>query len=136
VCAHAVRVALLKVAGVESVDVSLERATAAIRLRAGNSVTLAQIREIVKNNGFTAKEADVTVVGSLVERGGKPALAVSGTNVVLLLAPDSKQPDTYEELTKRLPGTQPGAIELRGTVESRPDQPDMLVVRTASALPR
>jgi copper chaperone CopZ len=132
VCAHAVRVALLKVPGVESVDVSLERAIAAIRLRAGNSVTLAQIREIVKHNGFTAKDASVTVVGNLVERGGKPALDVGGTSMVMLLAPDPKQPDAYNGLQNRLRGPTPRPSELSGLVESRPNQPDTLVVRSAS----
>jgi copper chaperone CopZ len=64
-----VRVAIRKLPGVESVDVSLERATADIRLRAGNAITLAQLRQIIKNNGFASKEAIVTVIGNLIERG-------------------------------------------------------------------
>lgn len=130
-CAHAVRVALLKVSGVESVDVSLERAMADIRLRSGNSVSLARIREIVKNNGFTAKEASVAVVGTLVERGGKPALEVAGTNTVMLLAPDPKQRDTYKALQDGLRDSVRPSLELSGVVDTRPDEPDTLTVKSA-----
>jgi hypothetical protein len=107
--------------------VSLERATADIRLRAGNTVTLAQLRQIIKNNGFTSKEATVTVTGNLIERGGKPAIDVTGTNIVMLIAPDPKQPDAYKRIEGRT--QQPGrTIELQGTVESRLDQPDQILV--------
>lgn len=128
------RVAVLKLPGVESVDVSLERALAEIRLRAGNTVTLAQIREIVKNNGFTPKAASVTVVGNVTERGGKPALSVTGTGVVLLLAPDPKQPNAYKELENRRYNGASRPLEVIGAIETRPDQPDVLVVRSASAV--
>jgi hypothetical protein len=63
-----VRVAVQKLAGVESVNVSLERASAEIQLRPGNSITLEQLRRIIENNGFAAKEATVTVTGKLIER--------------------------------------------------------------------
>jgi copper chaperone CopZ len=131
-----VRVALLKVSGVESVDVSLERATAAVRLRPGNGVALNRIREIVENNGFTAKEATVTVVGSLVDRDGKPALSVTGTNTAITLAADPKQPAAFTELSERPRGSASDLLELTGTVESRPGQTDVLFVRTATAAAR
>ena len=127
-CAHAVRVAIRKLPGVESVDVSLERATADVRLLAGNAITLTQLRQIIKNSGFTAKEATVRVVGNLIERGGKPALDVTGTKIVMLILPDPKQSDTYKRIEGQL-RAQPGqTIELRGIVESRVDQPDQIVV--------
>jgi hypothetical protein len=129
-----VRVAALKLPGVESIDVSLERAVAEIRLRAGNTITLAQIREIVRKNGFTPKDATVTVVGNLTERGGKPALSVSGTAVVLLLAPDPKLPTAYEELENRRQKGASTALQVTGAVQTRVDQPDVLVVRSASAV--
>jgi hypothetical protein len=125
-----------KLEGVESVDVSLERASATIRLRAGNAVTLSQVREIIRNNGFTAKEATLTVVGNLIERGGAPALEVTGTKVVMLLAPDSKQPDAYEELQHRMRSGSGSALEVVGLVESRGDEPDRIAVRAYKRLER
>jgi copper chaperone CopZ len=46
-----------KLNGVESVEMSLERASATIRLRPGNRVSLPALRQIVKDNGFRATEA-------------------------------------------------------------------------------
>ena len=122
------RVAIRKLPGIESVDVSLERATAGIRLREGNSITLAQLRQIIKNNGFSSKEAAVTVVGKLIERGGKPAIDVTGTKIVMLIVPDAKQSDAYQRIEGQLQAASGRTIELQGTVESQLDQPDQIVV--------
>ena len=68
-----------KVDGVESVDVSLERASAAINLRPGNRITLAQLRQIIKNNGFVSKDVQVTAAGTPATIEGRPAFTVDGT---------------------------------------------------------
>ncbi len=78
-------VAIKKVEGVESVDVSLNEGFAEIKLRDGNQVTVDQVREIIRKNGFTPKESTVKVRGKVIERNGKPALEVGGQNGVLLL---------------------------------------------------
>ena len=127
------RVAIRKLPGIESVDVSLERAAVDIRLRAGNTVSLPQLRQIIKNNGFTAREATVTVMGGLIERGGKPALNVTGPNVVLLIEQDPKQTAPYEQVQTQLRARRAQAIELRGVVESRGDEPDRIVVTAVGA---
>ena len=123
------RVAVQKLPGVESVDVSLERASTEIQLRPGNAITLEQIRRLIKNNGFTAKEATVVAVGSLIERGGQPALDVTGTNTVMLIAADPKQPAIFKQVQDRLSARSAGLVRLTGIVESRPDSPDRMVVR-------
>lgn len=61
------RVAVRKLDGVESVDVSLERASVTIGLRPGNRITLPQLRQIIRNNGFSAKDATVTAIGTVIE---------------------------------------------------------------------
>ena len=130
------RVAVRKLDGVESVDVSLERASAAIVLRAGNRVTLPQLRQIIKNNGFTAKEAAVTVTGTLIERGGKPALSVSGTDVVWLLAPRAPNDAAYADAIERVKAHQTVPVEAAGTVAppEKESQPEVLVVQTLKAV--
>jgi copper chaperone CopZ len=95
-----VRVAVQKMPGVESVEVSLERAIVDVRLRAGNRVTLAELRQTIRNNGFNSREAMVTVDGSLVQRHGGPALAVAGTTAVLPIVADPAHPGVYEEVGK------------------------------------
>ena len=126
------RVAVQKLAGVESVNVSLERASAEIQLRPGNSITLEQLRRIIKNNGFAAKEATVTVVGKLIERGGQPALDVTGTNTVLLIVADPKQPALFKQVEERLRATSAGVTQLTGVVESHANAPDSIEVRAMS----
>ena len=78
-------VAIKKVEGVESVNVSLNEGFADIKLRDGNKVTVELVREVIRKNGFTPKESTVKVRGKVIERNGKPALEVGGPNGVLLL---------------------------------------------------
>ena len=124
------RVAVQKLAGVESVTVSLERASTDIRLRPGNTLTLDQIRTLIRNNGFATKEATVTVVGRLIERGGQPALEVTGTNVVMLVEADTRQPDVFVQLQERLRTLPGAATRLTGAVESSGKLPDRLRVQS------
>ena len=126
------RVAVQKLPGVESVNVSLERASTEIQLRPGNSITLEQLRSIIKNNGFTAKEATVTVVGKLIERGGQPALDVTGTNTVMLIVADPKQPAIFKQVQDRLGAKASVLIRMTGVVESNADLPDRITVRVLS----
>jgi hypothetical protein len=125
-----VRVAVRKVEGVESVDVSLERASAAITLRPGNRITLPQLRQIIKNNGFTAKEATVTVLGTLTERGGKPALSVTGTDIVWLIGPRAATDAAYADAMERVKVHQTAPVEVAGTVAppANDGQPEVLIL--------
>lgn len=124
-----------KVDGVESVDVSLERASAAINLRPGNRITLTQLRQIIKNNGFSAKEATVTVVGTLTERGGKPALTVTGTDVVWLIGPRAANDAAYADAMERVKAHTTDLVEAVGTVaaSANPDQPEELMLQSLRA---
>jgi hypothetical protein len=127
-----VRVAVQKLSGVESVNVSLERASTDIQLRRGNAITLEQLRSIIKNNGFTPKEATVTVVGKLIERGGQPALDVTGTNTVMLIVADPKQPAIFKRVQDRFRGKPAPSVRLIGVVESRADAPDRIAVQAVA----
>jgi len=69
-----VSVAIKKLDGIESVDVSLEKATADIRLKPGNVITLPQLRRIIRQSGYPTKDAHVDARGAFVDRNGKPAL--------------------------------------------------------------
>jgi len=133
-----VRVAVRKLDGVESVEVSLERASAEIRLRPQNHVTLPQLRKIIKDNGFSPREATVTVVGTLVERGGKPALSVTGTDIVWLLTSGGSQNSAYNDAVQRLKTPQPEAVEAVGTVAvpENANQPEELAVQALKPAPQ
>lgn len=114
-----------KLPGVESVEVSLERAMTDVRLRPGNSVTLDQLRKVIRNNGFNAEEADITVVGKISERGGQPVLSVTGTESVLILVADPKNAKAFEQIREHLPAQRGMPLEVRGNVVSG----DRLTVR-------
>jgi copper chaperone CopZ len=87
-----VSVAIRKLEGVESVEVSLNEGMADVSLEPGNRLDPERIRRAVRDNGFTPKGAEVRVAGRLVEKGGSLALQVSALDAVYLLTehPDSK----------------------------------------------
>ena len=84
------RVSLKAVVGVDSVDVSLEKGLASVRMKAGNTATLKQLQDAITKNGFTMKASKATVVGIVIAANGKIQLKVSGSNDVLDLVPESQ----------------------------------------------
>ncbi len=65
--------------GVQSATVKLNEGRAVMQLKPGNSLTMAQVRERVRNNGFTPREAAVTAVIEPALDNGRLRLKVSGT---------------------------------------------------------
>ena len=61
----------MKLDGIESAEVSLTTATADIRLKPDNRITLPQLRELLKKNGYPTRDAQVSARGKAVERDGK-----------------------------------------------------------------
>ena len=90
-------VAVKKLDGVESVEVSLEKASADIRLKAGNKITLPQLRKIIRQSGYPTKDAHVEARGTFVERNGKPALDLkNGTFLELSAKPPTARVDAVD----------------------------------------
>ena len=77
-CAHAVRVTLTKISGVESIDVSLNKGPATVKLKPGNALRPRDLWIAIRNNGNTPKITGVTVRGEL-QSGGRQ-LRVAGSN--------------------------------------------------------
>lgn len=91
-CAHGLKTGLEKLGGVEKATVSLNDGYAAVTLAPDNTVTLEKIRQVIKENGFTPKDASVVVNGT-IERGegDQLVLATSADQVFALsAAPDKK----------------------------------------------
>ncbi|MDP8980868.1 MAG: heavy-metal-associated domain-containing protein [Acidobacteriota bacterium] len=86
-CAYAVRGALKKFPGVDSVDVSLNKGLATVTLKPGNTVKPRDFWEAVRRNGFTPKETRVVVRGELI---GGSQFQVAVTNQTLELQGDPK----------------------------------------------
>jgi copper chaperone CopZ len=81
-----VSVALKKLDGVESAAVSLEKATADVRLKPGNAITLPELRRIIRRAGYPTKDAQVDARGTLVERNGRPTLDLQNGSFLELAA--------------------------------------------------
>jgi copper chaperone CopZ len=65
-----VSVAIRKVDGVASVEVSLTNGIAKVQLKPDNRVRLAALRDTIEKNGFTPKEARIVAAGNVI---GSPA---------------------------------------------------------------
>ena len=92
-CAHAVRVSLKSVAGVDTAEVSLEKGLAAIKMKPGNTATLKLLQEAITKNGFTMKQSQATIAGQVFVENGKAQLKISGSHDVLsLIAEDQAAP--------------------------------------------
>ena len=67
-----------KLPSVEQVRVSLKNGLTILDLRPNNSTTLVELRRIIKNNGFVAKEATVVARGTVSQ--DRTTFIVSGTD--------------------------------------------------------
>ena len=77
-----------KVDGVQSVRVSLNNGLTILDLKPGNAVTLAKLRQIIKNNGFVSKEVTAVARGTVAD---ERTFVVSGTNERFALATPARQ---------------------------------------------
>lgn len=95
-CAYAVRGAISKLNGVQSVDVSLNKGLAAIQLKESNTLGFAEVWRAVKRAGFTPKETTVSLRGELL-RGPKPRLRMldGKAEYDLIAAPNTKVSDEF-----------------------------------------
>ena len=82
-------VSLKAVSGVDSVQVSLEKGLAVVKMKPGNTATLKQLNDAVTKNGFTMKDSTVIIAGAVTMTGGTAMLRVSGSNDLLQLVPQS-----------------------------------------------
>src|SRR5689334_15813358 len=101
-CAHIVDVALKKVPGVESVDVSLNKGLATVKLKPGNTVAVPQFWQLLHEKGYTPKTTAVFVRGEIGGGTGRLQLEVSGTKDILSLVPDPKNAAAYGEAVNKL----------------------------------
>ena len=83
------RVSLKAVNGVDSVDVSLEKGLAVVKMKPGNTVTFKQLNDAISKNGFTMKDSNAAIAGIITRANGKTVLQVSGSKEELELVPDA-----------------------------------------------
>ena len=119
-----------KLPGVESAAVKLNEGRAVLALRPENTLTLGQIRESVRRNGFTPREARVTATAEIVS-GNPLRLRVTGTQ------------DEYDvrgtpalEQQIRAAGSRPIIVDGTISVGNDPQNPPVLQVTSVKPVTR
>lgn len=110
-CAYGLERGLKKMDGLEKVQVSLNAGKAYLILAAENKLTLKKIQEEVKKNGFSAKNAEVTLSGQLVKKESEWQINVSGETFIV-------SSDTPADVLKSL---KPGGIEVKCYLKDKED---------------
>jgi copper chaperone CopZ len=114
-----VSVALQKVDGVTSVNVTLKEGRAKVTLKQGNHVTLSELRRVIERNGFTPQSA--AIVGeaeAVLNASGQSQIRITGSNETFLVAPTTTE-NVRAELTKQT-GKR---IVVEGVVAAAKDNP-------------
>jgi len=89
-CSRAVSAALRRLEGVESVDVSIEKGSIDIKLKADNKVTLPQLRRTIRSNGNETRDAQISGRGRIIDRDGTPILdLLNGATMQLEARPET-----------------------------------------------
>src|SRR4051812_38661675 len=76
----------MKLPGVESAEVSLEKASADIRLKADNRITMPQLRALLKKNGYPTRDAQIEARGRVVEIAGKLVVDLLNGSTMAVIA--------------------------------------------------
>jgi hypothetical protein len=122
-----VRVSLKSVAGVDAVDVSLDKGLASVKMKPGNAATFKQLQEAITKNGFTMKPSNVNVVGKIVIIKGQPKVQVSGSNDLANLIPDGSPTTNVNAMANK-------PVIVEGTLEeaAKGQTPDTIRYRTVT----
>ena len=99
-CAHAIHVSMKGISGVNTVDVDLNTGLVSIKLTPGNHAAMRQFNEAIEKNGFTHKDANISVRGQLSGSAQAPFLEVTGTKDRYALAPIAAGTDMSKLLGK------------------------------------
>jgi copper chaperone CopZ len=101
-CAYGMEKGLKNLEGVKKVKVSLNKGNAVIQIAADSKLVLADIRRVVRDGGFTPKEAVVKISGTLQRKDGELRLKVS--NADYALKPSEKATDAWRRLQETAVG--------------------------------
>lgn len=128
-CAHGLETGLEKMSGVKNATVSLNDGYAAVELNRDNSVTLGQIRQVVKDNGFTPKSATVEIFGTLARVNNNQLVLSSATNQQYTLSAAPDKQSAWEQLQTLPNGS---SVEIKAQVAE--DETEQLSVQSVEAL--
>ncbi len=118
-CARGVEASLKRLEGIRSVTISLNNGTAAISLASDNRQTLREIRQRISDNGFTPKDAEVKLSGTLREKNGK-FLIETGTGETYAIESRDETMHAFEQLRKSSQGK---SVTIAGVVAETKKSP-------------
>ena len=110
-CAYGLERGLKKMDGLQNVRVSLNNGKAYLSLADKNELTLRSIQEEVKKNGFSAKKAEVTLMGNATKEDGQWFIETDNERFAV-------SQDTPTELIQKLTA---GKTSVSGTVQDGED---------------
>jgi len=110
-CAYGLERGFKKMDGLQNVRVSLNDGKAYLELATENKLTLQDIQEEVKKNGFSAKKAQITISGTVKKENG---LWVIETEKELFDISQHSPTELLQSLTS-------GTVTVSGTVEDEED---------------
>jgi hypothetical protein len=112
----------MKLPGIESAEVSLTTATADIRLAPDNSITMVQLRKVLKENGYPTRDAQIWARGKIVEHDGRRVLDLLNGSTLEL---------TESSAAVRLPLNQ--IVEVAATSHADGKTPEKLTVKDTAS---
>lgn len=108
----------MKLPGVESAEVSLKRASADIRLKPDNTITMAELRKVLKENGYPTRDAQIEARGRIVASAG--GMAVDLLNGTSMQVEGNDAAATPSE----------ALVEISATSRAHPNAPDGLMLKS------
>ena len=115
-------VAVEKLDGVDKAEVSLNDGRVSVRFAPGNTVTIAELRRTIRNQGFTPKEAKLTLSARIEIRGGALVAILPGSRVAFAITADG-------DVQSRLSSSAGDTVVLQGEVAM--DESDLTPKRIA-----
>ena len=109
-----------KVAGVSAVKVSLNDGLTVLDFKPGNTVTIANLRQIIRNNGFVTKEARVIASGTMIANGDQLILEVAGSGEKIVLSSGASTTPGRLVITGKADLSDPKAIRMTVTSVQNP----------------
>ena len=103
------RVAVENLDGVDNAEVSLDDGRVTVRFAPGNTVTIAELRRTIRHQGFTPREAKLTLSARIEIQGGALVAIVPGSGVAYAITADGA-------VHRRLSGSAGGTLVLEGEV--------------------
>lgn len=91
------RVAVEELEGVTSAEVSLNDGEVVVALEEENHVRLDRLRQMIRDQGFTPRGAEIRARGVVERRDGRLLFRTPEGEVVLEVAPESEALDAAEE---------------------------------------